>query len=142
MWITPDTTGIGITAVEAAAVQTLSGAGFVPLDTMLTQAINEVVGYVQARNPVGPDGMIPSELESATKAIAAYRFLSQTASDKFITETRQKKFDAAYSQLRDVAKGLQKIAPPETYSPVQSAPTVQTIERANHGNDRETLKGL
>jgi phage gp36-like protein len=142
MWITPTIDGIGITANETAAIQNVAGAGFVSLQAKLTQVIAEVVGYVQAKNPVGPAGMIPGELETAAKAIAAYRFLSQTTSDKFITESRAKAFDSAMRQLRDVAQGLMKVAPPDTYAPVQSAPIVQTIQHGNHGNDRESLKGL
>lgn len=120
----------------------VAGAGFVTLDACLAKAIGTVVGYVKAKNPVGVAGTIPDELLDATKALTAYYFVSQVASDKLVTKPRQDNRDAAIALLRDVARGQFKIDPPDTYAPKQAAPTVETVQDGNTGNSRDDLAGL
>lgn len=126
----------------ARTIARVAGAAFVPLDAKLAQAVREVLGYVKVKNPVGPDGTIPDELLTATQAIAAYRFLAQIPSDKLATSPREKAYENALTQLRDVAKGTFTITAPDTYAPRQSAPTLETVQDGAGGNSREDLRGL
>lgn len=139
MWITYNSTNItGITPGEIAKIDTLSGAS--NLAAIISQVIREVRGYVGRSNPIGLDGTIPDELQTAANALVVYRYVSQLNSGSLITEARKTAYEDAMKQLRDVAKGDFLIQLPTNYNPQQPAGDSFEVARVQRrrATDRNT----
>lgn len=77
----------------------------------------EVRGYVAAnsRNQLGPAGTIPDELQSAALALLRrYLFTRLPNMKALYDEIRQGETEDAMTRLRDTARGLFAIVPPES----------------------------
>lgn len=99
---------------EAAA--DLSQDGEAMARDVMAANVLRVRGRVAARaeNLLGPEGTIPDELTGAFLALWVYDFITRLPRmKKLLDELRVKARDAAEEELRDVAKGLIKIVPPE-----------------------------
>jgi phage gp36-like protein len=89
-----------------------------PVAAALTDTIEEVRGYVEARanGIVGDPGTLPSELKATALAIARWRLLTRVAAGRaatmLLTDARRRDFEDAIARLKDVAAGRFFVADP------------------------------
>lgn len=102
-------------ALSEAAADLSQDGDAMARDVIATQ-VGRIRGRVAARpeNMLGPEGTIPDELTGAFQALWVYDFITRLPKMKrLLDELRVKARDAAEGELRDTAKGLIKIVPPE-----------------------------
>lgn len=119
MWISLDASAIKdrLTDLEKSAFTGSASIGegaageapaFDALPGIIAQVCEEVRGYVAGHgsNPIGPAGMIPARLESASVSIIRYRLLARLpVSAPAFLEQRRKEFEDAVALLEKVASG-------------------------------------
>lgn len=89
-----------------AGSEGLGEADYDPLPEIIATVTDLVRGYVAgcASNPMGPDGMIPSRLESAAISIVRYQLLARLPVNAgAFMEQRRKEYEDAIALLKDVA---------------------------------------
>ena len=140
MWTTIDPTVLPLSPKEIDLVDGKLGAATLP--GIVAAVTDQVRGYVAAKNVLGPEGTIPSELVSAAKAIIVEEYLAQVPSDTLLTETRLARAKSARAMLGDVATGKMKVEAATTLSVSQPSPQIETVESGARGDSREDLRRL
>ncbi len=110
-WIALDAAAIRtrLTDLERGAFagsEALGEAAYDPLPEIITAVTSLVRGYVAgcASNPMGPDGTIPSRLESAAVSIVRYQLLARLpVNAAAFMEQRRKEYEDAIALLKDVS---------------------------------------
>ena len=139
MWISFTASNItGLTPAEIAQVDRFTGGS--NLATITAQVVREVRGYVGRGNPIGLDGTIPDELQTAANALVVYRYVSQLPTGALMTEVRKAAHEEGLRQVRDVAKGDFLIQLPDTYNAKQPGGDAFEIGRVSRRrfNERNT----
>lgn len=148
-WITLTTDDLlaGLSGPEKSALQTAAkavGQGD-PLAEHVANVTNEVRGYVAAcaKNSLGPDGTLPSELKSDAVAIARWRAATRLNIASILSPAREKEYDNANTKMRDVAKCAFAIIAPATPAAAQASGTsVQVVSSTTRQATRDKLNSL
>lgn len=123
MWITATITTVqqSVSGPEFTALKSAARGAGQDADTLATDCLSRVVkqmiGYISVKNIVGTAGDIPDELTTALGALWRFEFINRLGLEKLLTESRKTAYDNAIRQLRDVAAGTFKIAPPTAPAP-------------------------
>lgn len=122
MWITLTSSLVEtrLTKPELTALLTAAKQSEQTAEGLMEEALGVVTrearGYVPP--PRGVEGTIPDELERAVLALVReYLFTRLPGMKGLYDEIRQKEAEAARISLRDAAKGLLTVVPPETPAP-------------------------
>lgn len=131
MWITltPDKVKTRLTQPELSALLTAAKQDEQTADGLLADAIGAVAKQVRGRvgahqpNVLGPDATIPDELEASALALVRRHLFTRLPNmASLFDELRQKECDDALAELRDAARGLIAIVPPEAPAPAGEQP--------------------
>ena len=139
MWINFTASNItGLSPTEIVQVDRLTDVANLP--SIVAQVVREVRGYIGRGNPIGLDGTIPDELQTAANAMVVYRYVSQIPSGSLMSEARKTAYEDAQRQLRATAKGEFLIQLPDTYNPKQPGGDSFEIARVRprRATDRHT----
>lgn len=143
-WITlttTDLTGI-LSAAEVTALRALrpTAESADPVAEVLTHAIREVRGYVQAASRRVAAGLtIPEELQSATLVLARHKLIGKLPDSRLLSDGRRKEFEDAQALLKMVAEGKFGFEETSSAASTTKAPATTKVIRRHTGFDRANV---
>lgn len=136
--ITPEIADSLLGARELAVIQ--DHAGIDIREDVLRRIIAKVRGYCGGAGPLGEDGTVPPECESAVASLYRYDLLAMLPVGNLLTEARGKERESAEAFLKMVAKGEVAVSRPDNVTvssadltgPGSVSPTISAPARRRH----------
>lgn len=129
--------GPELEAIRAAA---LKAGQADPVAPTITDVTDLVRGYVAVRNTLGPDGTIPSKLQTSALDIIASRIPQRVNHDP--SEGRKTKEKEAIRLLERVADGKFRVEEPTTASEESTGSIAPVISASTRKFTRATQDGI
>lgn len=146
-WITPTLTlcQTRLTGSEWTSLSTAAKSSGQSAEAMAQQVIDTNVTKVRGRVPsvvkLGAAGTIPDEVLGAFLALWVYDFITRLPAMKsLLDDLRVKSWEAANSELRDLANGKINLVPPVDAAPAAEQPVNHGVEIARQASTVQDMR--